>query len=98
MKDKRGIYIMKIKEGFVLREVAGQPVVIAVGEASKTFHGMINLNGSGKRIWEGVEQGKSKEEIAKALTTDYEVAYEKALADTEAMIGKMKDVGVIENE
>lgn len=38
---------MKIKEGFVLREIAGKAVVIAVGEASKTFHGMINLNSEG---------------------------------------------------
>ena len=34
---------MKINEGFVLREVAGQAVVIAVGEASEKFHGMINF-------------------------------------------------------
>lgn len=89
---------MKIKEGYVLREVAGQAVVIAVGEASKKFHGMINLNESGKRIWEGVEEGKEKEEIAKTLTKEYEVEYEKALHDTEKMIEKMKDVGVIEYE
>ena len=38
---------MKIKNGFVLRDVGGQAVVIAVGEASKTFHGMINLNATG---------------------------------------------------
>ena len=36
--------VMRIKEGFVLREVAGQVVVIATGEASKGFHGMIKLN------------------------------------------------------
>lgn len=89
---------MKIKEGFVLREVAGQAVVIAVGEASKTFHGMINLNGTGKRIWEGVEQGKTKEEIANQLSKDYEVEYEKALQDTEKMLTKMQDTGVIDNE
>lgn len=88
---------MKIKDGFVLREVAGQAVVIAVGEASKTFHGMINLNGTGKRIWEGVEQGKSEEEIAKSLQEDYEVDYEKALHDTKNMIVKMRDAGVIED-
>ena len=32
---------MRIKKGFVLREVAGQIMVIATGEASKDFHGMI---------------------------------------------------------
>lgn len=87
---------MKIKEGFVMREVAGQAVVIAVGEASKTFHGMINLNGTGQRIWKGVEQGKTEEEIAKNITEDYEVDYEKALHDVKMMIAKMSEAGVLE--
>lgn len=87
---------MQIKEGYVMREVAGQAMVIAVGEASKTFHGIINLNSTGKQIWEGVEKGMSPEEIAKKLTEDYEVGYEKALKDTNAMIAKMSEAGVIQ--
>lgn len=73
---------MKIKNGFVLREVAGKAVVIAVGEASKSFHGMINLNGTGRDIWQGISDGKSVEEIATKLTKDYEVDFEKAKQDT----------------
>ena len=42
---------MKIKDGFVLRDIAGDTVVIATGELSKTFHGMIKLNSTGKEIW-----------------------------------------------
>ena len=45
---------MKIKDGFVLRQVAGQGVVIATGEASKEFSGMVKLNGTGSFIWERV--------------------------------------------
>lgn len=87
---------MKIKNGFVLREVAGKAVVIAVGEASKTFHGMINLNGTGKDIWQGVGVGKSVEEIATKLTEDYEVDFERAKEDTEKLIGKMWEAGILE--
>lgn len=32
---------MRIKDGFVLREVAGSYMVVATGEAGKSFHGMI---------------------------------------------------------
>ena len=38
---------VRIKDGFVLRDVAGQTVVIATGEASRDFHGMVKLNGKG---------------------------------------------------
>lgn len=87
---------MKIKNGFVLREVAGKAVVIAVGEASKSFHGMINLNGTGRDIWQGISDGKSVEEIATKLTKDYEVDFEKAKQDTEKMIGTMWEAGILE--
>ena len=38
---------MKIKKGFVVRKVGGECVAVPVGEMSKNFHGMINLNGTG---------------------------------------------------
>lgn len=87
---------MKIKEGFVLREVAGQTIVIAVGEASKSFHGMINLNNTGKEIWEGVQKGMSEDLIAKKLTEKYEVSFSKAQEDVDRLIRKMYEAGVME--
>ena len=87
---------MKIKEGFVLREVAGQAVVIAVGKASESFHGMINLNSTGKVIWTGIQDGQTEEEIVKNITDQYEVESERAEKDVKQMIQKMYEVGVIE--
>ena len=43
---------MKIKNGFVVRKVGGESVVVPVGEMSKEFHGMINLNETGAFLWE----------------------------------------------
>lgn len=88
---------MKIKTGFVLRDVAGSAVVIAVGEESKTFHGMINLNNTGKDIWQGIQNGKSVEEIAHQLTENYEVGYEKAEQDVKELIAKMREAGILED-
>lgn len=87
---------MKIKDGFVLRDVAGQAVVIAVGEASKSFHGMINLNSTGRVIWQGVADGLSEEEIADRLTKEFEVDLNTAKSDVHSMISKMQRTGVIE--
>ena len=42
---------MKIKQGFVVRKVGDSHVVVPVGELSKTFHGMINLNETGAFLW-----------------------------------------------
>ena len=42
---------MKIKEGFILREVAGNYIVVAVGSAVKQFNGVITLNETGAFLW-----------------------------------------------
>ena len=47
---------MRIKDGFVLREIAGQIMVIATGEASKNFHGMIKLNETGRDIFVALQE------------------------------------------
>lgn len=59
-------------------------------------HGMINQNGTGRDIWQGVSDGKSVDEIATKLTKDYEVDFEKAKQDTEKMIGIMREAGILE--
>lgn len=89
---------MRIKNGFVLREVAGQTMVIATGEASKDFHGMIKLNGTGKEIWLGLQEGLSEEEIVLRIREKYEVDVEKATEDTKAFIAKMEEMGFLVNE
>lgn len=89
---------MRIKEGFVLREVAGQVMVIATGEASKDFHGMIRLNSTGKEIWQGLQEGLSEMEIIEKIQEKYQVEPEQAKADTQQFLAKMAEVGFLIDE
>ena len=87
---------MKIKEGFVLRQVLDESIVVASGEASKSFHGMIKLNDSGADIWEWISKGLSEDEIAEKLAEKYELSIEKAKEDTSDMIKQMAEAGFLE--
>lgn len=89
---------MRIKNGFVLREVAGQIMVIATGEASKDFHGMIKLNSTGKVIWLGLQEGLTEEEITARLQEQFDVDSEKAAQDTRAFLQQMEEMGFLVNE
>lgn len=89
---------MRIKNGFVLREVAGQIMVIATGEASKDFHGMIKLNSTGKEIWLGLQEGLDEASIVKRLQDKYDVAPEKAAEDVCAFLKQMEEMGFLVNE
>lgn len=89
---------MRIKKGFVLREVAGQIMVIATGEASKNFHGMIKLNATGKVIWLGLQDGLSEEQIVVRLQEQFDVEADKASQDTRAFMKQMEEMGFLVNE
>lgn len=58
---------MKVKEGFVLRKVGKEQVVVALGEASALLNGLIKLNDSGVMLWKLLEQGAERNELADAL-------------------------------
>ena len=89
---------MRVKDGFVLREVAGQTMVIATGEASKDFHGMIKLNKTGKEIWQGLQACETEAQIVEKLQEKFEVESEKASEDVKAFINKMEEMGFLVNE
>ena len=87
---------MKIKEGFVVRKVMGNHVVIALGEASRNFHGMVKLNDTAAEIWGYISEGKNEEEIISDMLEKYDVGEEKLREDVEKIINTFKEQGFVE--
>ena len=84
---------MKIKKGFVIRSVGGENVVVPVGEMSKQFHGMINLNETGKFLWDFFTQNHTLEEGVAALCAEYEVDSAIAEADVKRFMDTIASNG-----
>ena len=87
---------MKTKENFVLRQVAGSWVVLSIADATVDFNGMLTLNESGLMLWKLLEQGSTREALAKALTDEYDVTYEQALIDVDEYLEKLNRAGCID--
>ncbi len=87
---------MKIKKNFILREIAGTYLVVAVGEAVKNFNAVINLNETGAFLWKKLEKGASEEELALALSSEYEVEKEVVEKDVSAFIQRLKEANLLE--
>ena len=87
---------MKIKENFVLRKIAGTHVVLALGEATVDFNGLLTLNETGLMLWKLIEEGSDREALAKALTEEYEVSFDEALADVDEYLKKLSEAGCLE--
>lgn len=87
---------MKIKEGFLLRTVVGEHVVVAVGEASLVLNGIIKLNDSGALLWKAIEDGADEKAMAEQLVRTYGIAGEKAQKDVGAFLDTLRGVGCLE--
>lgn len=63
---------MKTKPNFMLRNVAGKDIVVAVGAASMDFNGIITLNETGAFLWKILEQGATYDELVEKMSAEYE--------------------------
>ena len=88
---------MKIKNGFISRKVAGNNVVVATGEQSKRFNGIIKLNESGLLLWNKLLAGADKEALVTLLLDEYDITEDVAEADVDKFVGALRDVGAIED-
>ena len=86
---------MKRRPGFIVRKISGQNVAVAIGEASKSFHGMIKLNDSGLIIWNALAKDVSEEDIVKAILDEYDVSTEQAAEDVHNFVEVLKDAGIV---
>jgi predicted transcriptional regulator len=89
---------MKIKKGFVLREVCGQNVIVGEGLEAINFGRMLSLNDTAAWIWkEAMRQGEfTADTLAVAMCEEYDVAPERALTDIKATLEQWLDLKVIE--
>lgn len=86
---------MKIKDGFMLRKVGGQNIVVALGEASRSFNGIIRLNDTGVFLWQKLQQETSEEQLLAALTAEYSVDPAQAKADIAEFLSTLKKAALL---
>ena len=87
---------MKIKDGFILRKIPGMNLVMPIGDNIKTFNGSLMLNDTGVFIFERLQKGDTVEEIAEALTQEYDTSLETAKKDVQNTIASLLEAGVAE--
>ena len=81
---------MKLKDGFILREVAGEQVVIPSGD-SLDLNMMVTLNDTGATLWKKLEEGAELADLTAALLAEYEVDEATAARHAAAFVEKLKE-------
>ena len=88
---------MKFKEGYKVREIAGENVIIKQGRFGADMTRVIALNATSLLLWQEL-QGRDfeVEDVAKVLTDNYEVEAATATADAAAWMEKLVEAGLAE--
>ncbi len=88
---------MKAKNGFNLRTVCGENIVVAEGEENIDFSNIISMNESSAYLWKNI-QGKDFEvkDLVDLLIKMYDVDVETATHDAQVLVDQWKQAEIIE--
>ena len=81
--------MLKIKDGYILSQVAGQNIVIPSGD-ELNLNQMITLNGTGRFLWEHMQQETTEEALTAALLEEYEVDEKTSKHSVEVFVEKLR--------
>ncbi len=88
---------MKINENFVLKSIAGEAVVMPVGEAVNKINGMIKLNPTAEIMWKALETESTIEDVISAVRANCQNINEDAIIeDIVAFTEKLRNLGILE--
>lgn len=89
---------MKIKKGFVLRQVCGENVIVGEGLEAVNFGKLLALNESAAWLWkQAQEQGDfTVESLAEKLCEEYEIELDEARRDVGEILAEWQNIGVTE--
>lgn len=87
---------MKIKEGYIIREVADTIVVLPTGTACLDFNGIINLNKTGGFLWKQLTESYTEEMLVKALLEEYNIDEKTAKEDVRSFVSKLKEADLLD--
>ena len=87
--------LYKRNESFILKDIAGDHILVARGAAAIDFSAVILFNETGVFIWQQLENPQTQDELAAKLAEKYGVPFATALADLDLFMDKMLAEGMV---
>ena len=87
---------MKARDGFILRNIAGEYVLMPTGDNIKTFRGTVLMNELSVFLWNQLQTAASFEELLARVLDQYEIDEQTAAADLDRLTKDMIGMGILE--
>lgn len=84
---------MKIKEGFIVREILDSYMAVPVGERTREVHGVIALNETGAFLWKMLEEDTSEDKLIASMAKEYEITEKTAKDDIKEYLSFLREKG-----
>lgn len=89
---------MKIKSGFILREIVGEYLVMPTGDNIGKYNGTIVLNEVSAFVWKQLQNPICYDDLLKAILEEYDVDAETAKKDLDALLARLQEYDVIDQD
>lgn len=87
---------MKVKDGLILKEIAGNYIIVPVSGELVDLNAMINVNETGAFLFKALENETTVESLSDALTKEYDVDLETAKSDTKDFLEILRKNSMLE--
>lgn len=89
---------MKVDKEFVLREIAGDYIIIPTGKTVLDFNGLITVNEVGASLWNMLQEEVSIDELVKGILEEYEVEEDVAREDIQEFLATLDKNGILKKD
>lgn len=85
---------MKLKAQLVKREIAGDTILVPVGETTK-LQGLLTINETGAAIWDALPEAENEEAIVERLYEAFDVERDVLRQDVHAFVAKLRELDIL---
>ncbi|MBP5250408.1 MAG: PqqD family protein [Lachnospiraceae bacterium] len=87
---------MKARKNFILRNVAGEYMLVPTGDEIKSFNGTLMLNEQAAFVWEKLQSSISRKVLLDDILNEYDTDEKTAAQDLDDLLTRFLDLGIIE--
>ncbi len=89
---------MRVEKEFVLREIAGDFIIIPTGKTVLDFNGLITLNEVGVSLWNMLQHEVTFDELVRGILDEYDVEPDVVREDIQEFLDKLVSGGIIKRD
>ncbi len=86
---------MRVEKEFVLREIAGDYIIIPTGKTVLEFNGLLTVNEVGVSLWKMLQKEVTLEELVQGILEEYDVNESVAREDIMEFLDRLYEGGIL---